>query len=184
MADKQIASDDPPANEIKGYWIVAPREGDDGLPDVFFKVVKTGCPQDQLNLKSSIETALTVVKHVFSSDRPLLNEFVARLLALSQAGLVGAEASTQVAAAALKSLEDEILALKAGPRQECLHAQIGCVGARIWVDSGDIALFSRQLAVLILGSFDSIWKYFTCLGWLYGGSLVIVCNKKSRNYAD
>lgn len=123
VAEDEAKDDQPPS--VRGYWIVAPRTGDDGTPDILFQVVKTGCPQEQLDLKSAVETALTVIKHVFATDATLLNEYVKRLLSLSQAGLVGPEASTQVANAALLSLENEILARKAGPAKNAYMKKLG-----------------------------------------------------------
>jgi hypothetical protein len=112
------ASKDENANGPKegpvGYWIVAEREGNDGQKDIHFKVVAPGCPSEQQTLKNRVERTLSNLRVIYAAGDPKFNEAFAKLLSLSQVGLVGAKASVAVAEAALDSLQAEIVDREAG----------------------------------------------------------------------
>lgn len=120
------ASQDPPdtasnptpadaqTGATKGYWIVAERLGDDGQKDIHFKVVATGCPSEQQSLKNRVERTLSNLRAIYPSAGPKFNEAFAKLLGLSQVGLVGSSPSVTVAEAALDSLQAEIVDREAG----------------------------------------------------------------------
>jgi hypothetical protein len=97
-----------------GYWIVSEREGKDGQKDIFFKVVVPGCPSEQQSLKNRIERTLSTLRVIYPANGPKFNETFAKLLSLSQVGLVGLKGSVAVAEAALDSLQAEIVDREAG----------------------------------------------------------------------
>jgi hypothetical protein len=118
-----------PDEETKptGFWGVEPREATDGTPDINFLVFKTNAPPDQRELKAEAERALTVVKALYRKpdDHSKLNEAVAKLVALCQVGLVGANASPAVAMDALRALEADIIEREAGPIKNQYMRKLG-----------------------------------------------------------
>jgi hypothetical protein len=109
-------SEVPPDNEEKpsGYWAVSERTGQDQQKDIFFKVLAPGCPSEQQTLKNRIERTLSSFRTIYATNEPKFNEAFAKLLSLSQVGLVGPKASVAVADAALDSLQSEIVDREAG----------------------------------------------------------------------
>lgn len=110
-----------------GYWGVEPRDGEDGTPDINFRVFKPGAPQDQRDLKSEAERALTILKALYRRqiDGAKLKETVAKLVALCQVGLVGPNASPAVAIDALRALEADIVEREAGPIKNQYMRKLG-----------------------------------------------------------
>lgn len=103
------------ARETSGYWTVEPRKGEDGQSDIFFRVLKAGCPADQQRLKNEIERTLSALRVLYVvSAGGKFDEAFAKLLSLAQVGLVGPSPSTSVAEAALESLKNEIVDREAG----------------------------------------------------------------------
>jgi hypothetical protein len=98
-----------------GYWTVEPRKGQDGQPDIYFGVLKAGCPADQQRLKNEIERTLSALRVLYTgSVGGKFEEALTKLLSLAQVGLVGQSPSTSVAEAALESLQNEIVDREAG----------------------------------------------------------------------
>jgi hypothetical protein len=116
-----------PESATTSYWGVEPREGEDGTPDINFKVFKPNAPQDQRDLKSEAERALTIVKALYrrTVDGAKLKEAVAKLVALCQVGLVGPNASPAVAMDALRALEADIVEREAGPIKNQYMRKLG-----------------------------------------------------------
>jgi hypothetical protein len=112
------ASEEPNGDKAKdkpsGYWIVSEREGKDGQRDIYFQVVAPGCPSEQQSLKNRVERTLSNLRAIYPANDPKLNEAFAKLLSLSQVGLVGSKPSVTVAEAALDSLQAEIIDREAG----------------------------------------------------------------------
>ncbi len=108
------------------FWRVEPRMSEDGTPDINFCVEKAECPQEQRELKSAVERALTVVKALYShKDDKKLTEAVAKLVSLSQVGLVGPNASPAIAMDALRALEADIVEREAGPIKNAYMRKLG-----------------------------------------------------------
>lgn len=107
------------------FWRVEPRTAEDGTPDIHFKVEDPNCPQEQRDLKLAVERALTVIKALYSlpKDRKKLDESVAKLLALSQVGLVAA--APAIASDALRSFEHDIVEREAGPIKNAYMRKLG-----------------------------------------------------------
>lgn len=122
-ADPDLADPKAPA----GFWGVEPRSAEDDTPDINFRVLKGGAPESQRDLKSEAERALTIVKALYRrpEDAPKLREAVAKLVALSQVGLVGPNASPAVAMDALRALEADIIEREAGPIKNQYMRKLG-----------------------------------------------------------
>jgi hypothetical protein len=90
-------------------------------------VLQSGAPEDQRTLKGEAERALTIVKALYRKpdDSSKLNEAVAKLVSLSQVGLVGANASPAVALDALRALEADIVEREAGPLKNQYMRKLG-----------------------------------------------------------
>lgn len=116
-----------PADAPKGFWGVEPRIAEDGTPDINFRVLKTGAPKDQRELKNEVERALTILKSLYRKpeDAEKLREAVSKLTALSQVGLVGLNASPVVAFDALRALESDIIEREAGPIKNLYMRKLG-----------------------------------------------------------
>lgn len=110
-----------------GFWVVEPRVAEDGTPDINFRVLKAGAPVDQRELKNSVERALTIVKALYkrAADKAKLQDAIAKLISLSQVGLVGAAASPTVALDALRALEADILERESGPIKNQYMRKLG-----------------------------------------------------------
>lgn len=110
-----------------GFWGVEPRTAEDGTPDINFRVLRSDAPEDQRELKREAERALTILKALYRrpEDEPKLREAVAKLIALSQVGLVGPNASPTVAMDALRSLEADIVEREAGPIKNHYMRKLG-----------------------------------------------------------
>ena len=95
----------------RGFWVVEPRTGEDGTPDIYFKVVKAGCPADQLTLKGDVEQSLTAILSIYptAGDRPKRDEAIGRLLKIAQLGLVGQTPGTGEASNALSLFKSDIV---------------------------------------------------------------------------
>lgn len=100
----------------RGFWAVEPRQEADGTPDIYFKLIKSGCPADMLDFKGGIERALSIVLSIYArSDHPAKrDECVAKLLKLAQLGLVGPSQATQEANAALSVFKQDIVNRESG----------------------------------------------------------------------
>jgi hypothetical protein len=111
--DSHSTQSTPPS----GYWQVAPRPGEDGTPDIHFKLLLPDPPLDQRELKNAVEKTLTIIKKLYGKpeDKSKLSETCAKLLSLSQVGLVGKNASPLVGLDALRALEADIVERESGP---------------------------------------------------------------------
>ncbi len=118
---------EPSGEQAPGFWGVEPRTGEDGSPDINFRLLKRDPPQEQRNLKEAVERALVVVKALYHqpADDQKRREAVAKLVALSQVGLVGSNASPKVAFDALRALKDEIVEREAGPIKNRYMRKLG-----------------------------------------------------------
>lgn len=104
-----------PPEAAVGYWTVERRKGEDGTLDIYFKVLKSGCPADQQRLKNEVERTLSALRVLYAgSVGGKFEEAFAKLLSLAQVGLAGPSPSTSVAEAALESLQNEIVDREAG----------------------------------------------------------------------
>ena len=121
------ASPNQAANTAKGFWRVEPRDAEDGTPDINFRVLMVGAPRDQRDLKNEVERALTILKSLYRKpeDSGKLREAVSKLLALSQVGLVGPNASPVVAFDALRALESDIIERESGPIKNLYMRKLG-----------------------------------------------------------
>ena len=111
--DRENSVSPPGETPSTGYWAVERRRGEDDQPDIFFRVLKSGCPTEQQQLKNEIERTLSALKTIYVPGSKF-NEAFAKLLSLAQVGLVGATPATSVAEAALDSLKNEIVDREAG----------------------------------------------------------------------
>ncbi len=121
-----MASIPPP--EDRGYWAVEPRfEADGDTPDIYFKVIKPGCPADMLTLKGDIENSLSIVLSIYSpeSHSSKRNEAVAKLIKLAQLGLVGPSPATSEAASALIAFKRDVAGREAGRIKNDYMIQLG-----------------------------------------------------------
>lgn len=103
-------------DEYQPVWIVHPREGKDGRPDIHFKVCQPqAATPDQIALHAEIEKTLTAIHSLFGSERykSRYTEVVEKLMMLAQLGLVGVRGDSNpgIAKDALKRLQDEIAEL-------------------------------------------------------------------------
>jgi hypothetical protein len=159
-----------------GFWGVEPREAEDGTPDINFRVFRSNAPQDQRDLKNEAERALTIVKALYRrpEDERKLREAVAKLVALSQVGLVGPDPSPAVARDALRALEGDIVEREAGPIKNqymrklgawaCLFGAAGLVTYLVcdhfpWVPFEEIYRY-RNVSLVWVGSMVGAWASF------------------------
>lgn len=165
-----------------GYWGVEPRQAEDGTPDINFRVLKPDAPQDQRELKNEAERALTVIKALYrrAEDERKLREAVAKLLALCQVGLVGANASPAVAIDALRVLEADIVEREAGPIKNQYMRKLGGWAALF----GMLGLFAYLICEhLPWVPFDEFYRYrtvFLVWGGAMAGTWVSFASRKVR----
>jgi hypothetical protein len=148
-ADVPLTSDAP-----QTYWRVEPRDpGDDGLRDINFVVEHPNAPVEQRVLKNEVERVLTVVRTLYVAEdkAPKFNEAYAKLLSLSQVGLVGRNASPSIATDALRSLEADILSREAGPIKNAYMRKLGS-----WALLFSVAALALYAALDALGRFTAL----------------------------
>lgn len=146
------------ANAPKGFWGVEPRDAEDGTPDINFRVLKVGAPRDQRDLKNEVERALTILKSLYRKpeDSGKLREAVSKLVALSQVGLVGLNASPVVAFDALRALESDIIERESGPIKNLYMRKLGGWAALF----GGIGLLSYLVCEHLRWlPFDEFYRY-------------------------
>lgn len=120
------------ANVDRGFWGVEPRIGEDGAPDIYFKVIKAGCPADQLTLKGDVERSVSAVLSIFSKpdETSKRDEAIGRLIKIAQLGLVSVRPATAEALESLKLFKADIVSramlvgLLAGLSEKVLPAAI------------------------------------------------------------
>jgi hypothetical protein len=157
------------------YWAVEPRTGDDNQPDIFFRVLKAGCPAEQQQLKNEIERTLSALRIIYAEGTSgKFNEAFAKLLSLAQVGLVGQKPATSVAEAALDSLKSEIVDREAGRVKNDYMIKLGkwalafcLIGLILYllagIDSGTIPAQVRSYRNFLLlwsGSMIGVWCSF------------------------
>jgi hypothetical protein len=133
-----------------GYWAVSERLGKDDQKDIYFKVLTPGCPGEQQSLKNRVERTLSTLRTIYAASDPEFNEAFAKLLTLSQVGLVGPKASVSVAEAALDSLQSEIVDREAGRVKNDYMLKLG-----LW------ALCFSIVAVILYFVLDSYGSFFS-----------------------
>jgi len=153
----------------QGYWGVEPREAEDGTPDINFRVLNPNAPQDQRELKNNIERALTIIKALYhrADDTSKLKEAVAKLVALAQVGLVGANASPVVASDALKALEADIVEREAGPIKNQYMRKLGFWALLFGAPGVAVYLICQHFPWLVV---DEIYRYRALL-LVWSGSM-------------
>jgi hypothetical protein len=101
----------------KGYFWVAQDQGDP--KDIHFKQIELASgetvPDDQLELKDRIESALTTIRSLFDTNEQHFARYFRPLLSLAQLGLVGNSANPAVATRALTALKNEMWFGRAAP---------------------------------------------------------------------
>ena len=115
---------------MAGAFIVFQDEQDPR--DIHFKIGggSLPVPKEQLDLKTDIESVLTVMRIIFPDDKDFSHYF-RPLLSLAQAGLVGEHARPSVAAGALAALKNEITAREAGKIKNRYMKDLGVKAAAL-----------------------------------------------------
>lgn len=125
------------SGENTTFWIVSRRDAADGTPDIHFQSQSADCPQEQLDLKKRVEKTLTIVRRLYAKRPDTRSEYVDALVALSQVGMVGKNASPKIGTGAIEALEEEILANESGPIKNAYMRVLG-----LWaLTFGTISLF-------------------------------------------
>lgn len=95
----------------KGYFIVCRDQTND--MDIRFQQIELEAdeviPDEQLELRDKIDSALTTIRILFTEQRERFDEYFRPLLSLAQLGLVGKSANPSLAQRALDSLKFEIV---------------------------------------------------------------------------
>ncbi len=106
-----------------GFWNIY--EVPNATPrDIYFGVLKSGCPSAQQQLKDEIERTLSCLRSILG-DGARFNDAFDKLLKLSQVGLVGAEPATATAQAALLSLQAEVVDREGGRVKNAYMLKLG-----------------------------------------------------------
>ncbi len=144
---------------MAGAFIVS-RDTDD-TRDIRFQTKEnvSPVPKDQQKLKADIESALTVIRLVFSDDQQFENYF-RPLLSLAQAGLAGEHADPEVAAGALVTLKNEITAREAGKIKNRYMKDLGKRAAAI---GGPVLLLGIAMHLYIFARNRADWPNFVVL---------------------
>lgn len=150
------SSSDPEA--YHSFWAIEPRIGEDGAPDINFKVLKSGSPHSQRELKNQAERVLSIIKILYShpENKVKLHEEVTKLIALCQVGLVGKDASPEVGHDALRSLEADILEREEGRIKNRYMRKLGAWAAFFSVIG--VSLYFSYNHIICL-PFDEIYRY-------------------------
>jgi hypothetical protein len=126
MAERTDAA---PANDgQKGTcWYVLERETEDGSLDIDFQVVDPNCPPAQRAIKQEIERDLSTINALYAApkDRRKATEAFKKLVAIARVGLVGLNASPEIAADALRAFEADIVNREAGPVKNAYMRKLG-----------------------------------------------------------
>jgi hypothetical protein len=113
------------------YWYVLPRETDDGTLDIEFQVVNPNCPPAQRAIKQEIERDVSTINALYADprDRRKATEAFNKLLAIARVGLVGRNASPEIAADALRAFEADVVNRESGPVKNAYMRKLGmCAG--------------------------------------------------------
>jgi hypothetical protein len=114
------------SDDTRLFWAVEPRDGNDNLKDIHFKVLNPGCPAEQMSLKNEIKKTLSALKIIYGrDDKPRYEECFAKLLGLAQVGLVGPKPAINVAISALSSLQAEIVDRESGRVKNAYMFKLG-----------------------------------------------------------
>lgn len=153
-----------------GFWVVAPRTGEDGTPDIDFQLLKPNPPAAQRELKNEAERALRIINALYhrTADTRKREEAVAKLTALCQVGLVGKEASPSVARDALRALESDIVEREAGPIKNHYMRKLGLWAGGFALASGAAYFFCDHFPSV---PFEQIYRYRTMF-LLWSGAMV------------
>lgn len=109
------------------YWYVLPRETEDGTLDIDFQVVNPNCPPGQRAIKQEVERDLSTINALYASpkDRRKATEAFNKLVAIARVGLVGRNASPEIATDALRAFESDITNREAGPVKNAYMRKLG-----------------------------------------------------------
>jgi hypothetical protein len=119
-----------PSSNVSGpdtYWYVVERETDDGTLDIDFQVVDPNCPPPQRGIKQEIERDLSTINALYTTpaDRRKLREAFNKLISIARVGLVGRNASPEIASDALRAFEADVLNREAGPVKNSYMRKLG-----------------------------------------------------------
>lgn len=108
-------------------WYVIERETDDGTFDIDFQVANPNCPPAQRAIKQEIERDLSTLNALYGlpKDRRKATEAFKKLIAIARVGLVGRNASPEIAADALRAFEADIVNREAGPVKNAYMRKLG-----------------------------------------------------------
>ncbi|WP_454758747.1 hypothetical protein [Caulobacter segnis] len=120
----EAGNDGQDAKPDKGFWTVEERADANGNRDIFFGVIRQGCPTAQQQLKDEIERTLSVLRVLYGKDTKF-NEAFDKLLALAQVGLPGVDPAVSTAKAALASLQAEVVGREAGRIKNTYMVKLG-----------------------------------------------------------
>jgi hypothetical protein len=115
------------------YWYILERETEDGTLDIDFQVVNPNCPPGQRAIKQEIERDLSTINSLYASpkDRRKATEAFKKLIAIARVGLVGRNASPEIAADALRAFEADVVNREAGPVKNAYMRKLGMWAARL-----------------------------------------------------
>ncbi|MBP2303968.1 hypothetical protein GBZ48_03455 [Azospirillum melinis] len=126
-------------------------------------------PDDQDELRNSIESTLTVMKIIFSDNDEKFEEYFRSLLSLAQAGLVGDAPQTKISARALIGLRNDIVVRESEFIRNRYLKSLGIIGVVLFsviamVEIYVIRLYfldARGYGVIWCGSIIGVWLSFS-----------------------
>lgn len=165
-----------PDSQDRGYWQVEPRNEADGSPDIYFKVIKPGCPAEMQSFKADIERALSTVRAIYArqNDTAKRHEAISKLTALAQLGLVGVSPAISEASSGLSLFQSDIVSREAGRIKNEYMVQLGkwaffisalCAVAyilfSIWPSLPIVPVYRyRNILLVIVGCMAGAWASF------------------------
>ena len=164
----------------KGFFIVYRDSPND--KDIHFQQseLKDGevIPDDQLELRDKIDSALTTIRILFEDQRERFEEYFRPLLSLAQLGLVGNSANPALSQRALDSLKFEIVSREGGTIKNGYMKKLGLASLILGLPAVFLGILIRNFApdLNTLESFLFLWTGCMAGVWLSFGARKIQIN--------
>jgi cation transporter-like permease len=159
---------------IKGYFIVCRDTSND--KDIHFQQIKLEngevIPDDQLELRDKIDSALTTLRILFGDQRERFEEYFRPLLSLAQLGLVGESANPPLSQRALNSLKAEIVSREGGAIKNGYMIKLGLASLALGLPAIILGILIQSYApdLKTLGGFLFLWTGCMVGVWLSFGA--------------
>lgn len=158
----------------KGYFIVS-RDQTNGK-DIHFQQIAIEdnevIPEQQLELRDKIDSALTTIRMLFGDQPERFEEYFRPLLSLAQLGLVGGSANPSLAQRALDSLKFEMVSREGATIKNGYMQKLGKASLVLGLPTTLLGILIEQYAIQLsaIGCFLFLWSGCMIGVWLSFGA--------------